>query len=81
MDNDKFINQIHSLIQEFQASNETIDDFLYRKFGSADDMILIAFVQLHEVAAPAPYAYDQVRIVFGVFLGVQKNVAVDGVEL
>jgi hypothetical protein len=37
MDNDKFINQIHSLIQEFQASNETIDDFLYRKLSDQKD--------------------------------------------
>jgi hypothetical protein len=37
MDNDKFINQIHSLIQEFQASNETIDDFLYRKLSDRKD--------------------------------------------
>ena len=37
MDNDKFINQIHSLIKEFQSSNETIDDFLYRKLSDRKD--------------------------------------------
>ena len=37
MDNDKFINQIHSLIKEFQSSNETIDDFLYRKLSDQKD--------------------------------------------
>ena len=44
-------------------------------------MVLVADVELVEVAAPAPNAYDEVGVVFGVLLRVEQTVAVDGVEL
>lgn len=37
MNNEKFVKQINSLIKEYQASNETIDDFLYRKLSDQKD--------------------------------------------
>ena len=44
-------------------------------------MLLIGKVELVEVAAPAPYAYDEVGIILGVLLRVEKSVAVDRIEL
>ena len=44
-------------------------------------MLLVGEVELVKVAAPAPYANDEVRIIFGMLLSIEKALAVDGIEL
>ena len=44
-------------------------------------MLTVNGVKLTEVSAPTPYAHDEVGIVFRMRLGIQQNVAVDGVQL
>jgi len=44
-------------------------------------MVLITFVQLDEIAAPAPYTHDEVAMPLGMLLRVQQFLETDGVEL
>ena len=44
-------------------------------------MVLIAFVEFDEIAAPTPHSNYQVWIFFGVYFGVEQLVPVDCVEL
>ncbi len=44
-------------------------------------MILILFVQLHEISAPSPYSYDQIVVIFRVLLGIQHGIPVYRVDL
>ena len=39
-------------------------------FHALDDVVLVGLVELHKVAAPAPYANDQVAMRLGVLLRV-----------
>lgn len=54
---------------------------LNRVFHTSDDVVLIFDIQLVEVAAPAPYAHNEVRIILGVLLCIQQPLAIDGIEL
>lgn len=44
---------------------------LYHKLRTANNMILEGEIQLAEIAAPTPHAYDQVGILLGVRLRIQ----------
>ena len=44
-------------------------------------MVLITYIKLVEVPAPAPNAYDEVGVIFGMLLSIEQAVAVDRVEL
>ena len=48
---------------------------------AGDDVVLVFFVQLAEVAAPAPHAHDQVLVSLRVGLGVAQRVHVEAVDL
>ena len=51
------------------------------QFYPLDDLVLIAFVKFDEVSAPSPHAHDEVAVALGMFLRVEKRLAVDGVDL
>ena len=44
-------------------------------------MVLIYGIQFAEIATPAPYSYDQIRIFFGMFLRIEQFIPVYGVQL
>ena len=44
-------------------------------------MVLIAFIQFNEIAAPTPYPYYEIPVQFRVLLGIKESVTVQGVEL
>ena len=44
-------------------------------------MVLVFEVEFIEITAPAPYAYDKILMIFGMFLCIQQRIAVDRVQL
>ncbi len=44
-------------------------------------MILITLVELHEVAAPTPYAYNQIAVELRVCLRIEQTISIERIEL